>query len=92
MERDDCVKWTNNVPAVGICTYSDGSMKGHGCSAWGFVLKKNGKSIGKGSGILHGGEVLVLKILSVHNSELDDGQQDEEYNNLSFKIKRAKRH
>ena len=32
----------------------------------------------------------MLKISSIRNSELDDGQQDEEYHDLSFKIKEEK--
>ena len=34
-----------------------------GRSAWGFVLKKDGKLISKGSGIKHGGEVLDPEII-----------------------------
>ena len=33
------------------------------------------------------GQTVMFKIQSIYNSELDDGQQDEEYHDLSCKIK-----
>ena len=62
MEREDCIRWISDVPGSDIRAYSDGSSEGHGRSAWGFVLRNDGKLIGKGSGIKHGGEVLDAEI------------------------------
>ncbi|CCU76238.1 TE1b-like protein [Blumeria hordei DH14] len=67
-ERNDCVGWINNVTGTDICAYSDGSSEGHGRSTWGYVLKKDGKDIGKGSGIKHGGEVLDAEIIGARKA------------------------
>ncbi|KAI0991356.1 hypothetical protein K3495_g16831, partial [Podosphaera aphanis] len=56
------------VPGREICAYADGSSEGHGRSAWGFVLKREGTTFFRGSGIAHGGEVLDAEILGAENA------------------------
>lgn len=68
MEGEDCVRWISDVPGTDICAYSDGSSEGQGRSAWGFVLRKDGKLIGKGSGIKHGEEVLDADIVGARKA------------------------
>lgn len=58
-----CKLWITNVPKSEICAYSDGASEGKGRSAWGFVLKLDGKTFQKGSGIKHGGEALDAEIM-----------------------------
>lgn len=55
-------RWIDNVPASEICAYSDGSSEGNRRSAWGFVLKRYGKTLFKEGGIQHGGEILDAEI------------------------------
>ncbi|KAI1005893.1 hypothetical protein K3495_g2324 [Podosphaera aphanis] len=56
-------RWANHVPGKDIYAYSDGSSEGHGRSAWGFVLKREDSNFLRGSGILHGGEVIDAEII-----------------------------
>ena len=58
----------SEVSGTDICAYSDGSSEGHVRSALGFVLKKDGKLISKGSGIKHGGEVLDVEIIGARKA------------------------
>ena len=57
-----CRQRINQVSKWKICAYSDGSSEGNGRSAWGFVLKRKGKTLLTGSGIRHGGEALDAEI------------------------------
>lgn len=68
VEREASARWIDNMPRSEICAYSDGSSEGHGRSAWGFVLKRDGRLIGKGSGIKHGGEVLDAEIIGARKA------------------------
>ena len=69
MEMEDKVaRFYNSVTATDICAYSDGSSEWHGRSAWGFVLKRDGKTSLKGRGTKHGGEVLDAEILGARKA------------------------
>ena len=61
-EEDKVARFFNCVKVSDICTSSDGLSEGYGRSAWGFVLKRDGKTLLKGCGIKHGGEVLDAEI------------------------------
>ncbi|KAI0996528.1 hypothetical protein K3495_g11653 [Podosphaera aphanis] len=67
-QTEACTRWVNNVPGSDICAYADGSSEGHGRSAWGFVLKREGITLLRGSGIVHGGEVLDAEIIGARNA------------------------
>ncbi|KAI1005862.1 hypothetical protein K3495_g2359 [Podosphaera aphanis] len=67
-ETEACTQWVNNVPGRDICTYADGSSEGHGRSAWGFILKREGTTFLRGFGIVHGGEVLDAEIIGARNA------------------------
>nr|ABW72065.1 TE1b [Blumeria hordei] len=67
-EEDKVTRLLHSVQASDICAYSDRSSEGHGRSAWGFVLKRDGKTLLKGCGIKHGGEVLDAEILGARKA------------------------
>ena len=67
-ETEACTRWIKNVPGREICAYADGSSEGHGRSAWGFVLKREGTTFFRGSAIPHGGEVLDAEIIGAKNA------------------------
>ncbi|KAI0990863.1 hypothetical protein K3495_g17324, partial [Podosphaera aphanis] len=67
-ETEACRRWVNDVPGTDICAYADGSSEGHGRSAWGFVLKREGLTVCRGSGIVHGGEVLDAEIIGARQA------------------------
>lgn len=68
VELEDCKRWLANVPASEICAYPDGSSEGHGRSSWAFVLKRDGRTILTGRGIVHGGEVLDAEIVGARKA------------------------
>lgn len=56
------LEWIRSISTSDICAYSDGSSEGHGRSAWGYVLHRDGKTFEKDQGSLHGGEVYDAEI------------------------------
>ncbi|KAI1006537.1 hypothetical protein K3495_g1683 [Podosphaera aphanis] len=67
-EIEAYIRWANDVPGRDICAFADGSSEGHSRSTWGFVLKREGRTLLQGSGIVHGGEVLDAEILGAKNA------------------------
>lgn len=67
-DTEICKRWIESLPSSVICAYSDGASEGHGRSAWAFVLKRDGKTIDRDSGTIHGGEVLDAEIVGVRKA------------------------
>ena len=60
---EDYQKWIRTVPSSEICAYSDGPSKGHGRSAWGYVLQRAGITFKKERGSLHGCDTFDAEIV-----------------------------
>ena len=54
--------WLGTVTPTNLCAYSDWSSEGPGRSSWRLALQRGGRTIQKGHGTLHGGEVYDAEI------------------------------
>lgn len=60
--------WARQISRFDICAFSDGSSEGHGRSAWGFSLQKDGVTICSEHGPLHGGEIIDAEIFGAYKA------------------------